>query len=103
MSFSTVEERRAYFRARYHRLRKEWFDANGPCRRCGSWYRLQLDHIDPTDNKTGDDNTRLWNWGEVKRQEELSKCQALCQECHWEKTAEDRRKRRGDTRVARRS
>lgn len=75
-------------RQRYAALRKQWFAKNGPCTTCGSWEDLQVDHINP--------NTKVswgyWRWTKERREEELSKCQALCRTCHLAKTAEEKAK-----------
>lgn len=62
--------------------RKKWFEDNGPCRQCGSWERLELDHVDPTTKI----HHTVWTWKLDKRNAELAKCQPLCYFCHKEKT-----------------
>ena len=62
--------------------RKEWIEKNGPCYKCGSWGDLEVDHKDP---KTKIDH-KVWSWSEDRRNVELSKCQVLCNKCHWNKT-----------------
>ncbi len=52
------------------------------CVKCGSVENLELDHIDP-ETKV---NHAIWSWSEVRRNEELAKCQVLCEVCHLEKT-----------------
>jgi hypothetical protein len=64
------------------RRREAWLAANGPCRRCGSSERLEVDHVDPT-AKT---SHRIWSWSAERREAELRKCQVLCRACHKEKT-----------------
>ena len=90
MAFKSVDDRRAYFRARYNGLRAEWFKKNGPCRHCGARDNLQVDHIDPRSKEHPDNETRLWNWSRERRERELAKCQVLCASCHWTKTAKER-------------
>jgi 5-methylcytosine-specific restriction endonuclease McrA len=84
-----VRSRAAYMRE-YQRKwiaarRAEWF-AGKACAMCGSKESLELDHIIPAlkvDN-------HIWSWSKQRRDEELAKCQALCEECHKKKTAKDR-------------
>lgn len=73
------------------RLRQEWFEANGPCVRCGSDIDLEVDHIDP---KLKVDH-RVWSWSAVRREAELAKCQVLCHPCHVDKTWEGKRAEHG--------
>ncbi len=92
----SYEERREYLRdyqkgwVRSRRL--IWLEANGPCRQCGSWERLEIDHVDPT-RKT---SHRIWSWSAERRAAELKKCQVLCHACHRAKTkAYNRRHKTG--------
>lgn len=79
----TAETRlRAYEKMKQRR--KEYFDINGPCVRCGSFDNLELDHIDPTEKE----DHKVWSWSEERRRIELAKCQVLCESCHLEKTKE---------------
>lgn len=66
--------------------RIKWLKINGPCKKCGSWKRLEVDHIDP---KTKIHHS-VWTWGEDRRSNELVKCQVLCFLCHRFKTNEER-------------
>lgn len=68
---------------RNQRRRDEWFSLNGPCKSCGSWDGLELDHVDPSKKFTH----RIWGYCEEKRAAELIKCQPLCGSCHKIKTA----------------
>ncbi len=77
----TGEEKRAYNREWMRKRREEWFRANGPCA-CGSWDRLEIDHIDRSTKTTH----RVWSWSEKRRNEELAKCVVRCRKCHREKT-----------------
>ncbi len=63
-------------------LKANWFKTNGPCKRCSSWERLELDHINPTLKVSH----TIWSWSEVRRNEELTKCQVLCYWCHLDKS-----------------
>lgn len=62
--------------------KSDWFLANGPCKKCGSIDDLELDHIDPTKKVSHN----VWTWADERRARELAKCQALCHNCHVEKT-----------------
>lgn len=70
-------DNRTYQRERQARLRAEWF-AGKQCYRCGSTEKLQLDHRDPG-LKVGHS---IWSWSRQRREEELAKCQVLCDPCH---------------------
>ena len=60
----------------------------GHCASCGAVDGLQLDHVDPaTKHKTsGITSAVVWSWSWSRIQEELSKCQLLCDGCHKKKT-----------------
>jgi hypothetical protein len=73
---------RARFLAKMLERRRTWIAKNGPCRRCGSWERPEVDHKDPATKVAHN----IWSWSEARREQELSKCQVLCYECHKEKT-----------------
>jgi hypothetical protein len=66
-----------------NRRREEWLAANGPCRQCRSWERLEVDHIDRAEKVTH----RVWSWSKPRREAELAKCQVLCGDCHRAKTS----------------
>lgn len=82
MPYKDKDRQRAYQRVALHKVRKDWFEANGPCVKCGSWDSLELDHIDPA-TKTAH---RIWSWKPSERERELAKCQVLCAKCHKAKT-----------------
>lgn len=67
---------------RYRRRRFEWLKRNGPCKRCGSVEDLQVDHVD----RVTKISHRIWSWTDLRRAEELAKCQVLCWSCHKLKT-----------------
>ena len=90
MPMRTKELQREYQRQWIAKRRKDWFDANGPCVRCGSWERLELDHIDHTTKITH----RIWSWAEERRLKELAKCQILCHFCHGQKSWNDQGRKR---------
>lgn len=77
----TPETRKADMAKR--RLRRAaWLLANGPCRACGSIVDLEVDHVDPSLKVSHS----VWSWETSKMLAELSKCQALCGDCHMAKT-----------------
>lgn len=67
--------------------RARWLAANGPCRVCGTWDDLQVDHIDPA-TKLGHN---VWSWAPERMAAELAKCQVLCATHHREKTSDEQR------------
>lgn len=77
----TKEEQREYQRKWRAARREEYFKGKA-CVKCGSTDRLELDHID---RKTKVSHN-IWSWSEVRRNEELAKCQVLCYTCHKAKT-----------------
>ena len=89
------QRQRAHNMRIYYRRRHEWLMANGPCAHCESWYRLEVDHEDPTKKESG----IIWSWSQARRDAELAKCQVLCHECHKRKTREEARRpiRHGST------
>lgn len=66
--------------------RKEWLRKHGPCAKCGSTKRLEVDHMDPKKKI----HHSVWTWGEARREKELKKCQVLCFLCHRLKTNKER-------------
>jgi hypothetical protein len=82
MPYKDKEKHKEYQRKRVARIRKEWFEENGPCKECGSWENLELHHKDPAQKVSH----RIWSWAKEKRLAELSKCEVLCRECHINKT-----------------
>ena len=66
--------------------KKQWLQLHGPCAKCGSSIRLEVDHIDRTQKVSH----RVWSWRSDKREAELAKCQVLCHECHLIKTRSER-------------
>lgn len=73
----------AYMREWVANRRKTWLSDHGPCKRCGSWEDLTVDHIDPK-NKI---SHKVWSWSTERMEIELAKCQVLCSSCHKKKTA----------------
>jgi 5-methylcytosine-specific restriction endonuclease McrA len=69
--------------------RAEWIKANGPCKHCGTWENLEVDHINPVKKKY--EISRIWSRKKSFRERELAKCQVLCKLCHLKKSAEESR------------
>ena len=88
MGYKDIKKRREYQRLYVQKNRENWLRTQGPCVKCGSTDRLQIDHIDPKKKVTH----RIWSWSAVRRLKELSKCQVLCHSCHWDKTKTEREK-----------
>lgn len=82
MGYKNRDKQREFCRFWIEKRRHLWFLANGPCRQCGSWDSLELDHIDPTTKVSHS----VWSWRAERREDELKKCQVLCHECHKAKT-----------------
>lgn len=83
MSYKDKEKQREYCRLWTQNRRKKWLSENGPCIKCGSWEKLEIDHIDRTQKWSH----KIWSYSEEKRLLELAKCQVLCSDCHKKKTA----------------
>jgi 5-methylcytosine-specific restriction endonuclease McrA len=77
---------RVYQNAWLKNRRNAWLAENGPCRICGSWEQLEVDHIEPLTKEAH----RIWGWTAERREAELAKCQALCRACHELKTAREK-------------
>lgn len=86
MPMRTREEQREYQRQWVAKRRAAYF-ADKSCVLCGSIQNLELDHIDPlTKDPKLKSGTSLWSWSRERRENEISKCQVLCQSCHLDKT-----------------
>jgi hypothetical protein len=79
---SVLQRNSEYKRIRHAELRSKWFSENGPCRWCGSYKDLEVDHINPKLKVSH----KIWAWSDKRREAELLKCQALCYYCHREKS-----------------
>jgi len=81
----TGEQKRAYQREYLAKRRQEWIEAQGGvCALCGSNYRIEIDHIDPTTKSAPVGG--MWSRKAEDRERELEKCQLLCYDCHKQKT-----------------
>lgn len=77
MGYADPDKQREFARNWRAGRRKEWFDDNGPCRRCWGTERLQVYYPDQSEKV----EHRIWTWKKERRNEELKKCIILCQEC----------------------
>ena len=84
--FKDRVKQRKWQREKWAKTRREWIEANGPCRNCGSSLDLEVDHVDPSTKITHN----VWSWALSRRLAELAKCQVLCKKCHLIKTSKDR-------------
>jgi hypothetical protein len=81
----TEWDRSEYDRARYEAAKSKLIELlGGKCTKCGSTENLQFDHVSRELKKFT--ITSHWNRSQAELQEELAKCQLLCQSCHLEKT-----------------
>lgn len=78
----TGEQKREYQRE-WMRKRREEFFSDKSCVKCNSIDSLELDHINPATKVSHS----IWSWSKARRDEELAKCQVLCENCHKEKSA----------------
>ena len=82
------EARNAYQLAWMRNRREKWFATNGPCVVCGSWDRLELDHVDPNSKV----DHKVWSWSEYRTATELARCVAKCYDCHLLKSGNEKLK-----------
>jgi hypothetical protein len=85
MPYKDPEQNRKYQNERIIKARLDWLSINGPCKLCGSWDNLNVDHVDPKLKVSH----RICGWSKERREIELVKCQILCEPCHWVKSALD--------------
>ena len=71
------DAKRAYQRQWLKARRAAWF-ATQSCMECGRRDRLELHHLDPADKI----DHKIWSWSAERRNAELAKCAALCENCH---------------------
>jgi hypothetical protein len=70
-------DRREYMRLWVANRRAEWFKDKS-CVKCGSEENLEIHHVDPATKVAH----QVWTWAKERRDEELSKCEVLCSDCH---------------------
>lgn len=63
--------------------KRAFFFSDKKCVECGSDKNLELDHVDREKKWTH----RIWSRNSAAMAMELKKCQVLCKECHFRKTA----------------
>lgn len=86
-TWKNVEARRAYYRERYRTKRGAMIERlGGKCAKCGGTENLEIDHIDSTQKQF--DVSAAWALAPDKVEEELLKCQVLCEKCHKAKSDE---------------
>lgn len=82
-----------YMRNRWiNRREKAIEQLGGKCVLCGSDRDLQFDHIDPMNKSVN--IAKMSSASERRFQEELSKCQLLCSNCHEDKSIVDSGKKK---------
>lgn len=84
MPYADPEAQRNYQREWVAERRRVWISANGPCAKCGSAERLEVDHVDPSTKLL--EPSGIWSLRSELREIELAKCQVLCRACHKAKT-----------------
>jgi hypothetical protein len=112
VAFSSIEEKRAYERERYARLRESerarmkvnsdnarkrnreyvWELKSNPCTDCGQIYHptaMQFDHTD-TDKEFNVSDMVKNGFSLTRIQEEINKCELVCANCHAVRTYERR-------------
>lgn len=76
-----------YLKNKYYRMKKWAINIlGGKCNKCGSRDNLEFDHMDEND-KNFNISEFLRSYPVEKIEEELKKCQLLCEDCHKYKTA----------------
>lgn len=87
MPYADKEQLRKYQRE-WARKRREKYMGGKPCAWCGEHSdKMNLHHRDPTQKVTH----RIWNWKEERILEELAKCDIICEDCHIEHHAAEKR------------
>lgn len=82
MPYKDKEAQREYQRRWYNSRRSDWL-AGKTCEECGDTEGLEIDHRDPKFKW----KHNFWSYKEEVRNEELKKCQVLCQVHHLIKTS----------------
>lgn len=84
--YRNPEDQREYQRAWVAARRLKYINLHGgKCSRCESDRGLEFDHIDRTLKL----DHRIWSWSVQRIEDELSKCQLLCCDCHREKSIDE--------------
>ncbi len=90
MPYAIAQQQTDYINKLIQQRRKQWINENGPCKNCGSFDNLEVDHIDPSTKAIH--TSHIWTREERIRIRELSKCQVLCKPCHQNKTSKENKK-----------
>lgn len=90
-NLNKIDYKKKYQRTWLQLRRNEWLKKNGPCKVCGTWENLEIDHIDPSKNKIR--IATIWSRRKEVREKELAKCQVLCKAHHQDKSSEESRVR----------
>jgi hypothetical protein len=77
------KEKQLEYQKNWMRKRRKSFFSDKECNHCGSTEDLELDHI----NRLTKITHNVWSWSEDRRNDELKKCQVLCNSCHTKKTS----------------
>ena len=87
MGYIDKDKQRAYQRE-WIRKRRQKYIGGKPCEWCGKVSdKTNIHHVDSTAKV----HHNIWSWKEDRLLEELAKCAILCEECHVEHHAEERR------------
>jgi len=88
--------RRADYVRRWHRdarrNRRAEYLADKCCIHCGAGSFLEIHHRDPNQKV---DHRHIWHWSQKRREEELAKCDVLCDACHGRTVEYSKMLRRG--------
>lgn len=84
MPYKDPEKLREYQRVWVAKRRAKYLEDKS-CEICGSKEGLQIDHVNPEEKWTH----RFWSYKWETILAELAKCQILCSQHHYEKTADD--------------
>lgn len=80
MPYKDPAQQREYQRRWTARRRAQYVDGQ-TCVSCPTTTGLQLHHRDPAQKVSH----RIWTWSHTRIQEELAKCEWVCEECHIER------------------
>lgn len=88
VSYKDREKQREYQRRWLRRKRQGYVQrAGGRCIHCTSKRQLEFDHVDPKQKQYA--VSSLWSRRKEIIEQELAKCQLLCERCHKKKTVEE--------------
>jgi len=77
MPYKDKDKQREFQRKRVAACRAAFFE-DKICSHCPSNIRLELHHKDPATKISHN----IWSWSSKRREEEIAKCEVLCEECH---------------------